>query len=171
MKKLLIILVGFFITAAAFAQDDEPAANINPKAQEKIKAARIAFITERLGLTPAEAEKFWPVYREFSLKREELRKQYRDNRKNPDPNKTVEQNEKEALDMGLKLKQNELDLEKEYSGKLLNVVPAQKVMALRKAENDFRKILIDQIQKRQMMQQQRQNQLDKTDQRLRQRNN
>ena len=158
------------MTSTAFAQDEEPA-NIDSKAQEKIKAARIAFITERLGLTPAEAEKFWPVYREFAMKREDLRKQYRDNRKNPDPKKTVEQNEKEALDLGLRLKQNELDLEKEYSGKLLNVVPAQKVMALRKAENDFRKILIDQIQKRQMMQQQRQKQLDKSDQRLRQRNN
>jgi len=170
MKKLLILFVCLLMTATAFAQNEEPA-NIDPKAQEKIKAARIAFITERLGLTPAEAEKFWPVYREFAMKREDLRKQYRDNRKNPDPNKTVEQNEKDALDLGLKLKQNELDLEKEYSGKLLNVVPAQKVMALRKAENDFRKILIDQIQKRQMLQQQRQQQLDKNDQRLRQRNN
>jgi len=170
MKKIIILLVGLFMTATAFAQDEEPA-NIDSKAQEKIKAARIAFITERLGLTPAEAEKFWPVYREFAMKREDLRKQYRDNRKNPDPKKTVEQNEKEALDLGLRLKQNELDLEKEYSGKLLNVVPAQKVMALRKAENDFRKILIDQIQKRQMLQQQRQQQLDKTDQRIRQRNN
>lgn len=170
MKKIIIILLGFFITAAAVAQEEEPVVR-DPKAQEKIKAARIAFITERLGLTPAEAEKFWPVYREFSLKREDLRQQYRENRKNPDPNKTVEQNEKDALDLGLKLKQRELDLEKEYSGKLLNAVPAQKVMALRGAEHDFRKLLIDQIQKRQMMQQQRQKQLDKNDQRLRQRNN
>src|SRR5688572_3041495 len=170
MKKMMMILVAFFIAASAFAQEEEPAA-VDPKAQKKIKAARIAFITERLGLTPAEAEKFWPVYREFSMKREELRQQYRDNRKNPDPNKTVEQNEKEALELGLKLKQRELDLEKEYSGKLLNTVPAQKVMALRGAEHDFRKLLIDQIQKRQMLQQQRQKQLDKNDQRLRQRNN
>ena len=170
MKKIIIILLGFFITAAAVAQEEEPVVR-DPKAQEKIKAARIAFITERLGLTPAEAEKFWPVYREFSLKREDIRQQYRENRKNPDPNKTVEQNEKDALDLGLKLKQRELDLEKEYSGKLLNAVPAQKVMALRGAEHDFRKLLIDQIQKRQMMQQQRQKQLDKNDQRLRQRNN
>src|SRR6478735_12646756 len=113
MKKIIIILVGFFIAASAFAQDEEPVVK-DPKAQEKIKAARIAFITERLGLTPAEAEKFWPVYREFSLKREELRKQFRENRKNPDPNKTVEQNEKDALELGLNLKQRELDLEKEY---------------------------------------------------------
>ena len=62
MKKIIIILLGFFITAAAVAQEEEPVVR-DPKAQEKIKAARIAFITERLGLTPAEAEKFRPVYR------------------------------------------------------------------------------------------------------------
>jgi hypothetical protein len=170
MKKIIIVLLGFFIMTSVMAQEAE-LPTPDSKAQEKIKAARIAFITERLGLTPEEAEKFWPVYREFVMKRQELKQQLKDNRKNPDPNKTIEQNEKDAIDLGFKLKQRELDLEKEYSGKLLNVVPAQKVMALRKAEDDFRRILIDQIQKRQMLQQQRQKQLDRNDQRLRQRNN
>jgi len=170
MKNILTILLGLFFITSSFAQDDE-VTGPDAKAQEKIKAARIAFITERLGLTPEEAEKFWPVYREFALKRQELKQQFKQERKNPDPNKTIEQNEKDALELGLKLKQQELDLEREYSGKLLKVVPAQKVMALRKAEDDFRKLLIDQIQKRQAMQQQRQKQLDKNDQRQRQRNN
>lgn len=170
MKNILTLLISFFLLAPVLAQDEE----LTPqdlKAQEKIKAARIAFITERLGLTPDEAEKFWPVYREFSVKRQGIKKEFKDNRKNPDPKKTIEENEKESLELGLRLKQRELDLEKEYSGKLLNVVPAQKVMALRKAEDDFRKVLLDQIQKRQMLQQQRQRQIDRTDQRLKQRNN
>ncbi len=170
MKNIIILLLGFLVMTSAIAQEEE-IATADSKAQEKIKAARIAYITERLGLTPDEAEKFWPVYREFSMKRQELKKQFKENRKNPDPNKTLEQNEKESIELGLNLKQRELDLEKEYSGKLLNVVPAQKVMALRKAEDDFRRILIDQIQKRQMLQQQRQKQLDRNDQRFRQRNN
>ena len=155
---------------SVIAQDDEPE-TIDPKVKQKIDAARIAFITERLGLTPDEAEKFWPVYREFTSKRQEMRKEFNQTRKNPDPNRTTEQNEQEALDLGLKLKQRELDLEKEYSGKLLKTVSAQKVMALRSAENDFRKILINQIQKRQSVQQQRQRQLERSDDRLRKRNN
>jgi hypothetical protein len=170
MKNILTLFLSFLLIAPVLAQDEELSAQ-DLKAQEKIKAARIAFITERLGLTPEEAEKFWPVYREFTMKRQEIKQEFKDNRKNPDPKKTVEENEKESLELGLKLKQQELDLEKEYSGKLLKVVPAQKVMALRKAEDDFRKILLDQIQKRQMLQQQRQRQLDRTEQRLRQRNN
>lgn len=176
MKKITTILFGLMLTLVAFGQDEDPVTDPgtgtpDAKAKEKLIAVHAAYITERLGLTPAEAEKFWPIYREFSQKRQEMRQQYRDQRKNPDPNKTVEQNEKEALEQGLKLKQRELDLEKEYSGKLLNAVPAQKVMALRKAEDDFRRIIRDQIQKRQELQQQRQRQLEKNDQRLRQRNN
>jgi hypothetical protein len=170
MKNILIIILSFLLFAPVFGQEEE-LATPDTKAQEKIKAARIAFITERLGLTPAEAEKFWPVYREFSMKRQDMKREFKLNQKNPDPKRTQEENQKDAIDQGLKLKQRELDLEKEYSGKLLNVVPAQKVMALRQAEDDFRKILLDQIQKRQMLQQQRQRQLDRTDKRLRQRNN
>lgn len=168
MKKLIIILLtGLFFTPG-IAQEEQIK---DPKAQEKIKAARIAFITERLGLTPDEAEKFWPVYREFSMKRQELKEQYETRRKNPDPKKTTEENEKETIAYGLQLRQKELDLEKEYSDKLLNVVPAQKVMALRRAEVDFRNLLIKQIQQRQAIQQQRQLQRDRNEQRIRQRNN
>lgn len=169
MKNLIILILSLFSLMAA-AQEEEMA-KADPKAQEKIKAARIAFITERLGLTPAEAEKFWPVYREFSMKRQELRQQFEQRRKNPDPSKPTEQNEKDMVDYSLQLKQKELDLEKEYSGKLLNAVPAQKVMALRQAEDDFRKLVIKQIQHRQNMQQQRQKQRDQNEQRIKQRNN
>lgn len=169
MKKIIIILLTGLFILPAIAQDEEIIKD--PKAQEKIKAARIAYITERLGLTPEEAEKFWPVYREFSLKRQELKQQYNTKLKNPDPTKTVEQNEKETIEYGLQLRQKELDLEKEYSGKLLKVVPAQKVMELRSVEEDFRNLLIKQIQQRQAQQQQRQLQRDRNDQRFRQRNN
>ena len=30
--------------------------------QEKMRAERVAFLTTAMELTPAEAEKFWPVY-------------------------------------------------------------------------------------------------------------
>lgn len=169
MKKLITLILCLF-SLAAFAQEEEMA-KVDVKAQEKIKAARIAFITERLGLTPAEAEKFWPVYREFSMKRMELRQQFEQKRKNPDASKPTEQNEKEMIEFGLQLKQKELDLEREYSGKLLNTVPPQKVMALRQAEDDFRRLVIKQIQHRQNMQQQNQKQRERNEQRFKQRNN
>lgn len=166
MKNFITLVLGLAFLIPAFAQDEEELVK-DTKAQEKIKAARIAYITEKLGLTPGEAEKFWPVYNEFAQKRKELRAQANVT----DPSKPAEPTDKEAVAAQLQLRQKELDLEKEYSNKLLNVVPAQKVMALRKTETDFRNLLIKQIQQRQAVQQQRQKQRERTDQRLKQRNN
>src|SRR6476660_7690060 len=83
MKRLLQILFFILCVTPAFAQEKEKEVDpdeevqIDPKAKEKINAARIAYITERLGLTPEEAEKFWPVYREYSQKRKEIRQQFK----------------------------------------------------------------------------------------------
>lgn len=75
MKKWIMMLMLPFTVLA----QEEPARD--PRARQRIEAARIAFITERLGLTPEEAEKFWPVYREFYQKRIELRQQLEQARK------------------------------------------------------------------------------------------
>lgn len=163
------MIIAFF-TLPTWSQDEE-VAKMDPRAQEKIKAVCIAFITDRLGLTPEEAERFWPIYREFSNKRMELKQQFDQARKNPNTSKPKEETERELVDLGLRLKQQELDLEKDYSKRILDVIPAQKLMALKKAEDDFRRLLIQQIQQRQLQQQRKQQLQERNEQRLRQRNN
>jgi hypothetical protein len=151
-----------------WAQDeDELPQEQDPKVKEKIQAARVAYITDQLALTPAEAEKFWPIYREFAEKRQQLQKQYRQARRNPDPSKTPEENDKNLVELGLKLKQSAVDLEKTYSGQLLKVISAQKLRTLPEAEKRFRQMILDQIQRRQTQRERR----DRSQQRLQQRNN
>src|SRR5688572_13194852 len=113
MKRLLQILLFLVCVSPAFAQEPDPdvEVQIDPKAKEKINAARVAYITERLELTPEEAEKFWPVYREFVQKRQDLRKDYRQGVKRGVDEKTL-------IDLDLKIKQQQLDLERDYSGRL-----------------------------------------------------
>ncbi|RAV99522.1 hypothetical protein [Pseudochryseolinea flava] len=172
MKTLLKIFLLLVIALPAFAQeDDDVPQNADPKVKDKIEAARIAYLTDQLGLTPAEAEKFWPVYREFAEKRLDLKKQYRQAKRNPNPNVSTEENDKNLVDLGLKLKQQELDLEKDYSGRLMKVISAQKVRELPEAEKRFRSMILDQIQRRQMRQERNENMRDRSQQRLRQRNN
>lgn len=165
MKSIITFLLGFILLVPAMAQDEEMPVK-DRKAMEKIKAARIAYITEKLGLTPAEAEKFWPIYNEFDRKREEIKVEARMARKNPDPAKSTEENQKAAIAKQHEFRQKELNLEKDYSSRLLNVVSAQKVMSLPKTERDFRTILLRRMQQQQTLNEQRQQQRDRKDQRL-----
>lgn len=153
MKKLLIVLF-VFANLASFAQDDD----LQPEpgmgggggnARERIKAARAAYITNRLQLTAAESEKFWPIYNEYTQKRQDLKIQYR-------TAKLRGTDEKELVDLHLKIKQQDVDLEKEYSARLLTVISAEKLSQLRDAEQEFRRLLLRQIEQRQQRKQRRQ---------------
>ncbi|MBL7835253.1 MAG: hypothetical protein JNK18_14945 [Cyclobacteriaceae bacterium] len=164
MKSIITFLLGIVFLTSAIAQDVEDHVK-DPKAQEKIRAARIAYITEKLGLTPAEAEKFWPIYNEFDQKRKELRVQAKDLRRTQDANKPQEEIEKNAIAQQHQFRQKELDLEKDYSNRLLNVISAKKVMALPRTEKDFRDLLLRRMQQQQAVREQRQLQRDRKDQR------
>jgi hypothetical protein len=165
MKTLKIMTAFLLFATLAFAQEDEAEAlQQDPKAQQKIKAAHAAYITEHLGLTPEEAEKFWPVYREYAAKRQSIRQQYRDAKKSG-------QDEKSLLELDLKIKQQELDLEKDYSGRFQKVITPQKMMNLRQAEKDFRRLILRQIQQRNQTIERRQQQRERSQRRLQQRDN
>ena len=109
--------------------------------REKIRAAHAAYITERLELTSSEAEKFWPVYREYGQKRKAFRQQFNEAKRSGD-------SEKSLVDLDLEIKQKMLDLEKEYSKQFQQIISAEKVLKLRQAEIDFRKLVLRQIQRR-----------------------
>lgn len=167
MKTTLAYIIFLSLLASVtYAQDDDLPQPQDAKVRDKIDAARVAYITDQLQLTPQEAEKFWPIYREFAQQRREIRQQLKGTR-NPDPNKTDQQ----AVDEQFKIKQRELDLEKDYSGRLLKVISAQKLRTLPQAERRFRQMILDQIQRRQMQQERQQNLRDRTQQQLQKRNN
>jgi len=66
MKKVsLIIIISLMFTALAVAQGQGMGQTDN----EKLTAYKIAFFTQRLNLTPAEAEKFWPLYNDYSARK------------------------------------------------------------------------------------------------------
>jgi hypothetical protein len=148
MKKSISILVMIALVSIApvFAQPGSG----NPN-REKMKAQRIAFITNNLNLTPDEAKTFWPVYDEYELKRQEIVKQYRQQKQaghqNIDP-----LTEKEAMDLAdsqIIEAQRLLDLRKEYHSKFKQVLPATKILKLYDSERDFQKMLIDRLRDKQ----------------------
>jgi hypothetical protein len=171
MKTIISLLVIGFTCLTLQAQenidDNQPR---DSKVRDKIKAARIGLITQRLNLTPEQAEKFWPLYNEFDQKRADLRKPYQEAQKNSNSN-TIDPKQQQALvDLGLKIKQDELNLEKEYSSKIMGVITAQQMLNLRQAEHDFRNIIINMLNNRRLQQQRKENFRDRN-MRLREKKN
>ena len=149
MKKTITILIITLLGTGVFAQ--------NPRAKEKIESARIGFITERLGLTPDQAERFWPLYHEYRIRNQDAAVNYRQFRADVDPKVASDDESRRMVELELELKQRRLDLEKEYSKKMLDVISTHQVVSLRKAEQDFRGILLRRLQeaRNQKMRQQR----------------
>lgn len=140
MKALLISLVFLFNAVLSIAQD--------PEALKKIESARIALITERLELTPEQAEKFWPIYREYSNKREELRREFVEARRDVKRDNVTEEESKKLLEKGLDLKERQVSLERAYSEKFNKVITTRQILQLRKAEDDFRQMLLERVERR-----------------------
>src|SRR5210317_1725407 len=112
MKKIILILSIALIYGTGMAQGDQGSP------QAKLEAARIALITERLDLSPAQAQQFWPVYNQFARERRMIQEQYRDTRRQYDLKNLSEEEGKRLMNAGLDTKQKVLDLEKVYSDRL-----------------------------------------------------
>ncbi|MEB8347550.1 hypothetical protein OO010_15985, partial [Flavobacteriaceae bacterium KMM 6898] len=64
-KNIATLVLLLLITVVSFAQDRPD--------REKIKALKVAFITERLDLSSKEAQLFWPIYNEHEANMDALR--------------------------------------------------------------------------------------------------
>lgn len=134
MKKIIIIL--FFASTGLIAQPDR---------FEKIRTLKTAYITQELSLTPSEAEKFWPVYNEYDSKRTKLRLSEGREVASKLRDVTEDLTDEEAnilIDRWLQIESESLLLQQELISNLRKVLPPNKIIELRKAENDFKRRLL-----------------------------
>jgi len=139
MKKKFIglILSMFLITSIGVAQKD--------RIQERIKARRIAFITEKLQLTPEEAQLFWPIYNDYQKKRRAFDKTYKSK---ANFNLMTDVEVTLHVDQQLEKEAKMLTLKKEFIGDLKAVFPIRKVAMLPRAEKKFKEWMLAQIKRR-----------------------
>jgi hypothetical protein len=137
MQKFLFFITIFTLSTFAFAQPE------GGKRGEKLEALRIAFITERLNLTAAEAQVFWPVYNEHHNKQKEIRGQAKDAAKNADAATDAEI--EKIIAAHFDTEQRLLNLQKEYYTQLKKVLPLRKIMKLHRAEREFKNRILEQI--------------------------
>ncbi len=138
-----IILVGLLLTVAISFGQGKPD-------REKIKSLKIAFITERLDLSSAEAQKFWPVYNAHEEKLEEFRKierlEIRGKLRNLEAVSDSEADK--LLDQYLALQEEKNKEQRSFSVKMRKIISAKKTILLMKSEEDFKRRLIKQYRKR-----------------------
>lgn len=140
MKTIWMLAVIAFAPLLTVAQDTET--------RDKIEAARIAFITERLELTPEQAEKFWPLYREYNQERATLRKEFNEARQGMRDKDLTEEESKRLIELGLQFKDRETQLQRTYSERLARVITNRQLLQLRKSEEDFRRMLLQRLERR-----------------------
>lgn len=148
MKHYKLLIVSFFlISIATFAQDGPLRERFREK-KEQIKALKVAFITTELNLTSDEAAKFWPLFNAFEDKQQEIRKQkmkgFLDRK---DDNSVDKLSEKDAATMLSQMESTEEELyqlRKKFVANLKGILPATKILKLKKAEEEFSKKLLQQ---------------------------
>jgi len=117
--------------------------------QERIKAARVAYLTKELSLSPEEAEKFWPVYNQYDGQREDLRNRIRDLlEETRTRGYSSDDKANAALDEMLSIREQELQLERNFRKSMQGILPARRLVVLHQAEREFQKELIRRIQDR-----------------------
>jgi hypothetical protein len=141
MKKLYFLLFLFISTTLTAQQFD------------KVKALKTAFITDRLELTPLEAENFWPVYNQYEKDLHELQVTERMKLlgrilENGGVDKLSNEEADRLLTKLLKLQTDIQHIEVEKFKALKKIIPAQKVLKLLKAEEQFKRELFKMLREK-----------------------
>lgn len=141
--KQLFIATLCFMSVASFSQN-----KLKDK-QDQIKSIKVTFITNELNLTSDEATKFWPVYNAFEDKQQQVRKtKLKGYLNRMDDDKLDNLSEKEAATLLSQMESAEEELyqlKKKFNVDVRSVLPAAKVLKLKKAEDKFNRKLLQQF--------------------------
>lgn len=143
--KIILPILFLFISSFAFSQGGRDR-------KEKVRALKVAYITEQLNLTTEEAQKFWPIYNTFDEKQAELRhEKMRAILDRFEPGSVDKLSEKEASNLLIQMEaieENLFSLRKKFIKDLQGVISAKKIIKLKKAEEDFNRELLKQIREK-----------------------
>jgi hypothetical protein len=135
------IIACFFLTlflTSAIGQDRRD------DKRKRIDALKIAYITEKLELTPEESQFFWPIYNEYVKESRTIKKSH---------HKTLEglNNEEEAkarLDNMLEMEKEHVELKRKYIDKLSGQLTYERIYNLFAIERDFKRNVINEMSSR-----------------------
>ena len=141
--KYNFIALLLLLNLQLYAQNKRPA-------KERMESMKIGFLTDRLNLTPEEAKEFWPVYNKYSDELEVLRNGRRESIMNTKQSidEMKDSEIEKVVDGEIIYRQNELEILKKYHPQFKKILPIKKVGKLYRAEDDFKRKLLEMIKER-----------------------
>lgn len=140
--KIGVLAVFLLFGAISFAQ--------NQRGRERIKSLKVAFITERLNLSTEEAQVFWPLYNEHEENIEAIKRRERKEIRSQlqDFEYLSEAEADNLLGKMIDLETEKTRLNAAFIKRMSEVISPKKTFMLIKAEEDFKKRLLKEIQQR-----------------------
>jgi hypothetical protein len=115
--------------------------------KEKLEAEKVAFFTQELALTKSESESFWPVYNDFSNRKDKINRDrivlYRYISENKEY--MTEPEIQDALTKFIMYQTQETALIETFNKKFLEILPPKKVMMIYVTENQFKIYILKKI--------------------------
>ena len=141
MKKIIYIVTAsvLILTSAISAFAEE---RFQDNWKEKIMSEKIAFLTMEMGITPEEAQVFWPVYNQVDKERDEAIRSVFRSYKAVEDAVAAGKGEKELnklLDEYLAALKAQGEVEQKAHKEYAKVLPVEKLAKLYVAEEKFRR--------------------------------
>ena len=146
MKRILLILSVFLLCAQVSGAQDKGKKDWN----DRWKAEKIAYLTDAMDLSSAEAEKFWPVYNKCECEKKKSFKAIIEAYKALDEALKSGKGDSEIknlLDKYLEAQDFGKDIDRKYVAEYRKVLPDKKVAKLYVAEESFRRQQIHKLNK------------------------
>lgn len=142
MKKILFLIMLCLSVFSVQAQEDKD----RNERRERIKALKVAYITQEMNMDTEMAQKFWPIYNRYEQHKMALHK--REHIDLDNSGSVSEAKAKEMLKEYLDVEKEEYIIKKELFANLKQILSARDIIKLHKLEADFNKKLLKEYRSR-----------------------
>lgn len=148
MKQVIGLLIAILLSIGVQAQPMGRGERMRANG-ERVHAVKVAYLTDRLHLSSAQAADFWPVYDDYEAEMRDTRKAFREKYRNG-----AGQSEEEAgrfIEANLDFQEQALAIKRKYKDRMLKVISPQQLATLYEAEGDFKKLLLQRLREQRQM--------------------
>lgn len=131
MKHAVVYALMFLFALPVMAQKGEK----SEYDKEKLESAKVAFITQRLDLSPEQAEKFWPAYNQHSKEKRSLMREI--DRLVKEDEEITDVRAAAVIERRFEIQQQILDSEKAFMKNIVKIISPVQAVKLDDVNKDF----------------------------------